>query len=61
MGGQKKGLGWEAGKMAERSREEELELLGRKHYSDVSFGGPGALHPDAYLISSYSANVPMIW
>ena len=29
--------------------------------SDASFGGPGALHPDTYLMSSYSASVPMIW
>lgn len=59
--GQKEGLGWGTGEMAEGSREEELELTGRTALFQCFILRPAALHPDAYLMSSYSASVPMIW
>lgn len=59
-GGQKKGLG------GSRSNGRGKQgggagAAGEDSYSDASFGGFGDLHPDAYLMSSYSASVPMIW
>lgn len=53
-GGEQEKWQWEAGRRGWSWR-------GGQHYADASFRGTGTLHPDAYLMSSYSASVPMIW
>lgn len=57
-GGQKEGRSGEQEKWQREAGRRSGSCRGGQRDSDASLG---ALHPDAYLMSSYSASVPMIW